>query len=501
MTTWMPLFRSRNSLTVFVISTILLLCRNATAIDDAADWARWSKSSVSQPALDLLTQQMMSAGLSPLRRDPRHFQPKSGAPLQVEQIPRECIPFGLSLAAFNTTDEQLTALKGNESLFKLTLLGFRNGKSCIQAVHEQTALRFLSLTDCAITDEHISQLAKLKHLEELDLRKTLVSGRGLSELRSLPALKSLEIDMTEDQFQTLIANQLVHLLPFAHGENRAAAATDDDILELELNGYYGFRVTNEMLRNLHQLTSLRHLSLIESEINNDAGAQLIRLPRLQTLNLERTQIDDDALRILASSPRLTSVTLDETRITANGLKQLSKWIGLKELHLNRCKLDDASLEALGALPSLERLHMMSTLIRFEDHAGSDAFPKLQHLNLNGSAVTDRGIASIAELVQLKWLDLTQCDVSDVGIKSLSTCRTLEELYLNQTPISDMSLLHLRSIKTLKVLSLHNTAITDAGLAHLSGSTNLRSLVLFGTQTSEQAVQRLRLTMPQCEIAR
>jgi internalin A len=480
---------------------VLLAPNMLLAIDESPDWHLWSEVGASEEAIDSLTDQMALIGLSPLGRDPRVFQPDPDKPLSLKQLPLNIPPFGLNLSSGNTSDEQLMSLKAHPNLYSLSLDGFANGEACLSAIREQTSLRFLSVVDCGLTDDQLSQLTKLPHLETLDLRRTKINGPGLAALKSLSELKSLEIDMTADQFHALKTNQLVHLLPVAHGKNRTTAAKDEEITELELNGFYGYRVTDEMLRNLQYLTSLSKLSLIEAEITEEAIPELVRLQCLQELNLEGTRIQDGALRELSKASLLKSLVLDKTEVTPSGLQHLSKLESLTELHLNRCTLNDESLKVLGNLPWLERLEIGGTQIRFEQNLLPGTFPKLTSLNLNGSKVTDKGIAAISEFSELRWLDLTLCHVGDPGFASLRNCRRLEVLYLNLTGISDDALRHLGAIETLQVLSLNTTGITDAGVKHLSKSKNLKSLILLGTKVSPEAAQRLQSKLPNCEIVR
>lgn len=487
--------------TILTSLVILLASSNSSATDESVD-SRWlSDLVVSQKDIDSLAYQMASVGLSPLRGDPRVFQSDVGKPLRLEQLPKNIPPFGLSLWSHNTSDRQLGSLNAHQRLFSLSLNGFASGEACVRAVSEQTSLRFLSLTNCGVVDVQLAQLTKLQHLETLDLRGTKVEGSGLAELRSLSGLTSLEVDMTPGQFHVLKASRLVHLLPIAHGENRTTATKDEEITELELNGFYGYRVTNEMVQNLEYLSALSKLSLIEAEITGEAIPDLVRLPCLQELNLERTRIKDDALHALLNGPQLKSLVLDETEVTTPGLQQLSRLESLTELHLNRCALDDESLMVLGNLSGLERIEIGGTQICFERQLPPGTFPKLRHLNLNGSKVTDRGIAALSELPELRWLDLTLCPVGETGLESLRNCKRLEVLYLNLTGISDSALGHLGSIESLQVLSLNSTGVTDAGVKHLSGSKNLKSLILLGTKVSPEAVQRLQSELPNCEIVR
>ncbi len=495
---WIP----RSMLLQFLTSIVILIGReDLYCSDDSSDWRRWSGTSVKPAEIDVLNMRMGSIGLRPLLRDPRIFQPAQGGILRLEALPEGVAPYGLSLTTFNTSEEQLSRLNANMGLYSLEMHGFRDRESCLRAVKPQVNLRFLSVMECAVDDEFVCQLLNMRNLETLDLRKTEVNGSGLAKLNLLPRLQSLQIDMSAEQFEVLIDNQLVHLLPIAHGSDRIFATKDCDITELEMNGFYGYPVSNGMLKNLGRLKSLRKLSLIESKANNDAIPQLVEIPQLQSLDLERTLIDNEALRLLATAPHLRSLCLDETNISVDGLMHLTNMKTLQELHLNRCKIDDSSLSALGMLASLERLELSGTQVRFQNGIRSGSFKTLEYLNVRGSSVTDLGLSHVAKLPKLRRLDLTLCAVGDDGIKSLSTARALEDLNLNCTSITDEALRYAASSETLQVLSLQGTTITDEGLLHLLGMKNLKSLVLYGTQTTSTAVRRLQLELPHCEIVR
>ncbi len=469
--------------------------------DEPVARSGWILTEPSRDEIDTLNRQMAEGGFAPLKRDPRCFQPAPGALPHFSRLPSSLPAFGLQLSANNTPADLLNSMPSTESILSLWMKDFEDGTACVNAAARQQNLRSLSLEECNVTDADLTQLSKLEHLEELNLIGTKTVGEGLAALRSLKRLRSLEIDLSPKKLNVLLSCGMVHLLPIAHGTNRMAVQSDGDVIELELNGFYGYDVTNEMLNGVERLKSLRKLSLIESKIDDHAWPALARIANLEILNLERTRITDLTLQSLSVVPSSTlhSLVLDETAVTPAGLDFLGKLSNLTTLHLNRCSLDDSALEPLGRLKSLTHLEIGSTAVRFDVAIPDPSFPKLQHLNVNGSPIKSDGLRRIAKLPSLRWLDLTRCKTCGNGIEALKECQTLEVLYLNLSDVSDSAIPHLMKLKSLKTLSLNSTSVTDSGVRHLKSMTSLKKLILSGTKVILATVTDLQTSLPDCEI--
>ncbi len=471
-----------------------------SALEDPRDWDRWAERPT-ETVLNQFTQQMADAGLFASRHDPRTFLPAPEKQLRLNKIPVGSMAFGLHLTVDNASIDDVSLLPANLNLFSLTLVGFDRGEQSMLAVARQKELRSLSTMDCKIKDGDLQHLTELVQLETLNLKGASVSGPGFRHLLKLPALESLDVDMSPEQFRDLLSFELVHLLPYAHGPNRSTVRDDNSITDLELNGFYGFKVSDPMLEGIDRLQSIQRLDLIEAGITDQALLQILKLPQLQSLNLERTKITDETLRGLSASSKIQSLILDETVVTSEGMLHLLSFPQLAELHLNRCKLDDSALASLSQLKHLTKLEIGATSVQFEIDSSPDAFLCLRHLNLNGSRLTNKGLASVSTLPRLTWLDLTLCNVGEEGFAKLGTCQTLEFLYLNRSGVSDGALQNLSSLKNLRILSLNSTTISDGGLVHISKMTRLESLDLSGTHVSKAAVRQLQARLPNCLIVR
>jgi len=124
---------------------------------------------------------------------------------------------------------------------------------------------------------------------------------------------------------------------------------------------------------------------------------------------------------------------------------------------------------------------------------------LEYLNLQDTQITDAGLVNLKELTGLEELWLKGTQITDAGLVHLKGLTSLEYLELRGTQITDAGLVDLKGFTNLKYLDLHGTRITDAGLVHLKGLTNLEYLNLQGTQASEEVVEKLQQTLPNCQI--
>ncbi len=112
-----------------------------------------------------------------------------------------------------------------------------------------------------------------------------------------------------------------------------------------------------------------------------------------------------------------------------------------------------------------------------DHAGS--FADLQWAEFRGGGVTDAGLTRVAELERFPKLRLVcfnNCSISDAGLERLAGWKALE------------------------VVAVHGCGkITDVGLQYLVDLPNLQRVELDGTNVTEQGINALCETLPDCLV--
>jgi hypothetical protein len=151
---------------------------------------------------------------------------------------------------------------------------------------------------------------------------------------------------------------------------------EDWLYSVELVAFYDRPCGREELELLARLSSLRELSLLESDLTDEDLACLASLGALKRLRIHGSPLGDEALKVLAKAPRLDDLALDGDRITSAGLVELSRFPSLET-----CVLRQTCVEAR----DIEALRCASPQCRFEigdsrPHASAD---KLSALAMHG----------------------------------------------------------------------------------------------------------------------
>lgn len=131
-----------------------------------------------------------------------------------------------------------------------------------------------------VTGDELERAVKLRHLKRVAIIN-VVSNRQLKRLEELPALQALDLSM-------------------ARGE-------------------YDSRQDTEEFFQIPRLPNLRSLNLYETHFRGDG---LQNTPHLEVLDLTDTEISDEALAQVAKLVQLTRLLLGSTRITDRGVAHL-----------------------------------------------------------------------------------------------------------------------------------------------------------------------------------
>jgi len=210
----------------------------------------------------------------------------------------------------------------------------------------------------------------------------------------------------------------------------------------------------------------------------------------QTRREEVGQTVDDINRSAATVLSLLENILEWPRIQAG-----------QKLDLLGMDITDRDLGYLvTALDSLRFLSLAKTRITDAGLMHLKGLKDLQELHLDGTAITDAGLDLLADLQGLQILDLKDTKITDSGLARLRPLQRLKGLYLTRTQISDAGLAHLGTLLELQTLILWGTRISDAGLHHLQTLSRLRELILWETQVSIQGADRVRTSLPGCDVS-
>ncbi|MBT5019973.1 MAG: hypothetical protein HON04_14660, partial [Planctomicrobium sp.] len=235
------------------------------------------------------------------------------------------------------------SLNSNGQINKLTLVDTELSQENLSLVVELQHLESLALQNVKITDDDLKLIGQIKTLRNLDLRNSPVSNDGLAHLTGLTGLRALRLS----------------------GQN-GETTVDDGGME-----------------SVGKLTNLKALLLDFLWVSGEGLSQLEGLKNLEELYLAGTLVGDE------------------------DLQQMSLFPNLKKLRISKLsQVTGAGLEHVKKLPNLIDLDLSENSSMFDaDMVHLTEMTKLQRLNLWRVAITDTGVAPLEKLSDMKWLNL------------------------------------------------------------------------------------------------
>lgn len=329
------------------------------------------------------------------------------------------------------------------------------------------AIRSLSLEYSSITDASLERLAQnsgLRALEELSVGGTKISDKGLKALAHGVLTRISSLDLRS----TLVSDDGVS----------EVAGPDNAMKNLRSLDIGGTSVTDSGLKTLiakeSALENLASLNLVRLPIT-DAGLEAFALgtcgpQKLARLVLSQTSITDASLEYIAHCDALHNLEvlyLSDTDITNFGVHHIggrgTRLSNLKELVLADTAVSDAAVVHLSrAGTSLRNLRFLVVTGEGITDVSLDAVSrpnsglgKLAALYVSGPRVTDAGLISLCRLDtalgELEGLYLGDARITDAGIREL--CRS-------RSPLS-----------SLTILDISRTAVSEQALTYLSNPSN------------------------------
>jgi serine/threonine protein kinase len=302
----------------------------------------------------------------------------------------------LDLSRTAVTDEQLVHLAKMHKLAVLSLEQTKVTDRGMQTVAQVRSLRNLQLGGLRISDEGTRHLAALQHLVSLGLADTLVTETSLECLQELD-LKYLDLRGTLISGRGLAAlshfPHLVHLIPPGNPLKDEDLQPLEKLTELEYLCLEKVSITDQALVYLRNMKSTRTLDLNETEITGSGLEHLRGQINLEDLRLERTPLDDSGLEHLVSLP-LNRLSIGETKITDVGVGQLCRITALERLGLKDTNVGDVGMEHLSRARNLTHLSLEGTNVTDAGLKHLEFHPRLCDLNLTRTAVTAEGVTNL-----------------------------------------------------------------------------------------------------------
>lgn len=250
----------------------------------------------------------------------------------------------LSLQHAPAGDEGLIHLK---SLPKLRWLNLSNTKITDDGLRHLSALRSLedlSLANTDITDQGLEHLKGSKGLNSLSVGGTNVTGRGVADFQK--ALPSCRVFPSPERLNAVPDD--VALWPPEHQPTRAEVL--EKVKQLQGNAkvdgsrpdqpIFDFTLFDSDISDESLLQLLGHMPHLERlnlrrVLVGDPLAEGVMPFKLTFLSLDESRLTDEGLRPIGQITTLRELSLNHTRITDAGLRHLT---GLK--NLDRLYVDD-----------------------------------------------------------------------------------------------------------------------------------------------------------------
>jgi Leucine-rich repeat (LRR) protein len=266
---------------------------------------------------------------------------------------------------------------------------------------EVRALYGLSIANTELTDEHLSDASSLD-LRLLQLFATKVTGKGLRWLHCSNVTYF-------DARRTLFSDDGVSMM-----KSMAAVAS------VNLSAT---RITDKGVNHLADLAHIRTLLLWENAITSKAAESLCLMKSLEELAVGCSRFSDDGLSLVSALPRLSRLTLHRTMVSDIGLRAVAELTNLTDLDISGCEITDRGLEHMAGHKRLRALILADTLITDRAVPILARFPRLQELDLRGTAVTGEAASALGELPTLKRIVLSRSSISPNAASRLESIRT------------------------------------------------------------------------------
>lgn len=262
------------------------------------------------------------------------------------------------------------------------------------------------------------------------------------------------------------------------------------------------RVTDDWLKRLSGLTTLRRLDLANCAIQGNGLQHIASLAGLRELNLTLTPVTDDALKHLGGLTELRTLGLASTQCTGTGFAHLKALRKLESVNFHFTPLNDAGLQAISQIPISGRLWFAHTRFTDEGAAHLKSQTQLKRCGIGSADKASSGEA-VAALTKLPLEDLALLDnqATAVGIAHAAKIATLRRLDVSHAPtVNDDSMPLVAQIPLLEEFKLGSALVSDAGLQKLAESKSLKKLSLSGLKNITPAgIEQLRKVRPELVI--
>lgn len=222
---------------------------------------------------------------------------------------------------------------------------------------------------------------------------------------------------------------------------------------------------------------LAHLGLWGPKVGNEILALASLLPDLEHVSVYETNVDDQGIQALGRLPKLRSLAITPiNRYEKAGFAPPQWSYPFMPLRDDRPRVSGQALPALSHIATLESLDLLDARLKSSDLSVLSSWLKLSSLSLP-NVIDEQAVVHLQACRRLSVLTLGHREVTAAELKCLAHWKSLKRLTLIHAQLSDEALAALSKLESVEELHLEDCGLTDERLRYLQGSPNLTSLVL------------------------
>jgi len=246
----------------------------------------------------------------------------------------------------------------------------------------------VEIDDCLATDDLLKQVATLKHIQNLCIRRSSLTDTEAANISELESLRSLRLENTNftNKGISALANLKLRHLNFDSNkigdQGLEIISTIHTLEELHLNGS---NATDTGFAHLADLHKLKYLHLGGPNLS-DAGIAALSVMNLEELSVANSNVTGIGFKDFRDA-KIQTLKLNHCRISPSGLSGIAQLSAVRELSLFCSSVTDGGLDSLARMPSLNSL------------------------DLYGNPVTVEGLRKLLSSKSLRAVDVAQCKIT------------------------------------------------------------------------------------------
>lgn len=245
-------------------------------------------------------------------------------------------------------------------LTRVLLDGCTVNATALSALTDYPKLEYLTLTGCVLESGALSSLKPLRSLIRLDLKYSALRNEELKEINQLSTLTRLNldgVDLKDESMRWLDGLNNLAVLDLSNnpltGDGFKYLSCKNTLTNLSIHNVS--RITAKGLSNLKDYKLLRDIEFDGNAVSADKLIALKKVPSLVALKFPSCRIEGDAYQLLGTFTNLTHVSMSDTQTNDDNIKNLVALKKLVYLNMRGTAVTPGGISFLRShLPRLEK---------------------------------------------------------------------------------------------------------------------------------------------------